>query len=149
LNAEILNKAMRLCSQRECCTYDVFTKSISWGCTRVEAQEIVEALVEDKFLDDARYAQLFVVDKMRFNKWGKMKIALMLATKKIDSKIVKSALSEIDEDEYFKILMGELKKKNKTLHGEKFDKKTKLYRFAASRGFETEVINNAIKDILD
>ena len=145
---EIKDKAMQWCSRRECCYRDMFDKAISWGCTSAEAREVVDFLVEQKFVDDRRYTEAFVRDKLRFNKWGRVKIAYMLRAQGIDKTIVQDILSQIDETEYNRILSDELHKKHRTLRGNAYEVRGKLFRFAASRGFEPEMIHEAIDDIL-
>ena len=141
---EVREKAMQWCSRREYCRKNMFDKAVLWGCTPAEAWEIVDFLVEQKFVDDRRYTAAFVKDKLRFNKWGRVKMAYMLHTQNIDRSIVLDVLSEIDETEYHRILTGELQKKNKTIGGNAFERKGKLFRFATSRGFEPEIINEVI-----
>ena len=123
----------------------MFDKAVSWGCSQAEAREVVDFLVEQKFVDNRRYTEAYVKDKLRFNKWGRMKIAYMLRAQKIDSAIVREVLSEIDDTEYKKVLSDELQKKSKTTRGNAFEKRGKLFRFAISRGFESELINEVIE----
>jgi len=142
-------KAMQWCSKRECCRKEVFEKAVSWGCSLAEARDLVDFLVEQKFVDERRYTEAFVKDKLRFNKWGRVKIAYMIRTQDIDRSILMDALSEIDETEYFQILTGELQKKCKTVRGvNDYETKGKLFRFAAGRGFEPEIINEAISKMM-
>jgi len=136
MNLEVKGRAMRLCSQREYCCSDIFDKAVSWGCTTAQAGELIDFLVEQKFLDDRRYTEAFVKDKLRFNKWGRVKIAYMLRAKKVDRNTVLEVLSEIDETDYKEILTAELQKKYRTLRGNVFEIKGKLFRFATGRGFE-------------
>ena len=149
LKPEIKDKAMRLCSRREYCCKEIFDKAVSWGCSPAEANELIDYLVERKFLDDSRYAEAFVRDKLRFNKWGRVKIAYMLRVKSIDNNTITDVFSRIDEAEYNEVLNDELQKKYRTLRGNIFEIKGKLFRFAAGRGFEAEIINEAISQLFD
>ena len=142
---EIRNKAMKWCSQREYCSAQIFDKAFSQGCSHEEAQEIVDFLVEQKFIDDRRYTESFVNDKLRFNKWGRKKMKFMLLSKGVDPAIIRNVLSEIDPKEYYDILTDELKKKYRTISGNTFEIREKLFRFAASRGFETEIIHEVFE----
>jgi len=142
---EAKEKVMQMCSRRECCRKDIIDKAVSWGCTPAEARELVDFLVEQKFVDERRYTEVFVKDKLRFNKWGKVKITYMLRNQNIDKNIMTDILTEIDEAEYLQILTTELQKKCKTIKDvNHYEIKRKLFRFAASRGFEPEIINEAI-----
>lgn len=146
---EAREKAMQWCSRRECCRKDIYVKAVSWGCSSDEAHELVDFLVEQKFVDERRYTEAFVKDKLRFNKWGRVKIAYMLRTQNIDKNTVMNVLSEIEEIEYLQILTDELQKKCKTVRSvNDFETKGKLFRFAAGRGFEPEIINKELSKML-
>ena len=142
------DKAMQACSRREYCRREISDKLVSWGCTSAETCEVVDFLVEQKFVDERRYTEAFVKDKLRFNKWGKVKIAYMLHAQNIGRNIAMDVLSEIDETEYKQILTGELQKKHRSIRGNVFEIKGKLYRFATSRGFESEMVNEIIFQLI-
>ena len=140
----VREKAMQYCCRREYCRKEIFEKAVSWGCTPVKANELVDYLVEQKFVDERRYTEAFVKDKLRFNKWGRIKISYMLHLQSIDKELIMSVLSEIDETDYNKILTEELKKKQKCIRGNEYEIKAKLFRFASSKGFESDIINEVI-----
>jgi len=149
LKPETQNKALQWCSRKECCRKEMFDKAVTWGCTPDEARELVDFLVNQNFVDERRYTEAFVKDKLRFNKWGRVKIAYMLRLQNIDKKIVMDVLSEIDEAEYQQILAGELQKKYRTIKRvNTVEISGKLFRFAASRGFESEIVNEEIFKIM-
>ena len=148
LKPETKEKAMQLCSRREYCRKEIFEKLISWGCTSAEACEVVDFLVEQKFVDERRYTEAFVKDKLRFNKWGRVKIAYMLRTQNIDRNMTMEVLSEIDKTEYQQTLVNELQKKHRAIRGNIFEIRGKLFRFAASRGFEPDLVNEMICRLL-
>ena len=127
----------------------MYEKIIAWGCASEDAQTVIRSLNEQKFIDDRRYAEAYVKDKLRFNKWGRIKITYMLRTQGVDETVVREALAEIDELEYEQILADELQKKVKAnFSGNAFEMKAKLFRFAASRGFESDVINSVLQNKL-
>jgi len=140
---------MQWCSRREYCCKDISDKLVSWGCTPAEACEMVGFLIEQKFVDDRRYTEAFVKDKLRFNKWGRMKIAYMLRAQNIDRNIVMDVLSDIDEAEYTQVLTDELQKKYRAIQGNVFEIKGKLFRFATGRGFESEIVNEVISKMVE
>ena len=143
--SEIKEKAMQWCSRKECCCKEIFDKAVSWGCTSADAHELVDFLVEQKFVDERRYTEAFVKDKLRFNKWGRVKMAYMLRMQNIDNEMITSILSEIDETEYQQILTDELQKKYRSIRkGNTFEISGKLFRFAVSRGFEAKIVNEEI-----
>lgn len=143
------SKAAALCSRAEKCSSDIFKKIIDWGADEDLANEVLQKLIEEKFVDDSRYASFFVKDKFRFNKWGKIKIAFMLKQKHISGNIINDALAEIDEEEYSSVLKKLLEEKSKSIKAiNQYDKKAKLMRFTQGRGFELDKILQQIQAFL-
>lgn len=140
-----LDKLSAWCSGSEHCESEAVDKLIKWGIEPDARQRIIARLKEHRFLDEERYCTAFVNDKFRFQKWGRKKIAEALRMKKVDRKMIENALVAIDADEYAETLRGLLKSKDRSLHEEDaYKRKSKLYRFAISRGFEPGVINQFI-----
>ena len=110
---------------------------------------IIQKLKEENYLDDNRYANFYVRDKFKFNRWGKIKIGFGLRQQGIPEETILSALNQLDEQAYFdtcKVLiqnkLSELKEKNL------YTRKARLFKFAAQRGFESDLIYR-ILNILD
>ena len=111
-----------------------------------EASEIIESLKKRKFIDDSRFAASFVNDKYRFAKWGRRKIRMALARKQIFGSVADEALETIDDEIYYNILLSILKTKTRSIdEGNTFEGRTKLFRFAASRGYEPDLISRIIR----
>lgn len=147
--AEILHKAAAYCSVAERCVQDVQKKIETAGLTPEENERILARLIKEKFIDESRFARFFVNDKLRFNKWGRIKIGYELSRKNIPSAIRSEVLESIDEQEYQDILLSLLKSKKKTTKGkDDRDTFTKLLRFAAGRGFESSETVRCLKQLL-
>jgi regulatory protein len=145
---QALSKAMAICSKAEKCISEIETKLNAWEVTSEDSKKIIKTLIEEKFIDEERYARFFVRDKFRFNHWGKVKIGFMLKSKRLPAELIQQALNEINDESYLEMLSGMLRDKaRKTKFANDYDKKAKLYRFAQSRGFESEAIGTALKNI--
>jgi regulatory protein len=145
---EALIKIRSICSRQEQCRQDVLIKLSKWDVSDSDSEKIIQILEKEGFVDHNRYAGSFANDKLKFNKWGKIKIRWMLRQKDIPEDIIENALSLIDDNEYLNTLSTELKKKIKSLKSEnEYDKKKKLVQFATQRGFEYEIITKVIKKI--
>lgn len=143
---EALHKAASYCTTCERCISEVKSKLTSWGVEAIIQQRIIERLIDEKFIDEKRYCQAFVNDKLRFNRWGRIKITAALREKRIPKELINEALEHIDEEEYSKALLLLIESKRKEIkNADEYTEKQKLLRFAASRGFETELIMQAIK----
>ena len=142
---EILYKLAARCSVSEQCLSDIEAKLSRYDLTEEEHTRILRHLVEEKYVDDRRYAEAYVKDKYRFNKWGRIKIAQGLRLKGIDNETIKSAMETIDEEEYLSILRDLIKAKRKSTRGtSEYEINGKLTRFATGRGFEFTAIRRCI-----
>lgn len=139
--SHLLNRAAKLCSSGEKCTHDVRIKLIDWGLESDEAHKAINYLIENKFIDDGRFAKFYVKDKLKFNKWGKIKITYSLRQKQISSNLIEDAISAIDPQEYTEILDQLISSKIRSVGSLKTAaNKAKVLRFAAQRGFSSEDI---------
>ena len=143
---EVLYKLAAYCSSAERCVQDVEKKLQKADLSQEDNQQILHRLQQEKFVDDRRYAFAFVNDKIRFNQWGRIKIAYELKKKAISSAYIDEALASIDEDEYNSILKSLLKQKLKSIKAETdYERNAKLIRFAAGRGFAMQEIMRFVK----
>lgn len=148
MNDVLLNKAATYASRCEHCESEVREKLVAWGGTNEETDEIIAYLIEERYVDNQRYANSYTRDKFRFNHWGKYKINMMLRSKDIDSETIEEALGQIDEEEYLEKLQQILQDKLRSLkYSSEYEKKGKLFKFAQSRGFESSAISKVIDSI--
>lgn len=127
----------RKCSAKECCTFDIRRSMQRMSLPENQITEIISLLQKNRFIDDRRYARSFINDKLKFNKWGKTKIAFALQQKDIDKQIIDEVFDEIPDENLIDELKPLLEKKAKSIRGETiFEKRNKLIRFALGRGFE-------------
>ena len=134
---EMLHRAAAYCSAAERCIQDVQKKIDAAGLPPDASERIIARLLKERFIDESRYTRFFVNDKLRFNKWGRVKIGYELYKKNIPSPIREESLAAIDEGEYCSILLDLLKSKKKSTKGkDERDLFNKLLRFASGRGFE-------------
>jgi regulatory protein len=142
------NKAAFLCSRSEKCSSEIQEKLKLWGLSAEESESVIGKLIEEKYLDDERFARAYAKDKFRFNRWGRQKIDFMLQSKRISPEIVKLALEEIENEGYVNELQKLLTDKEKTIKAkDQYDKRNKLMRFAMGRGFETDQIYKVLKEM--
>lgn len=143
--AEALNKASAYCTLCERCTSEVTSKLTQWGIEPSEQIKIIERLQEEGFIDEERYCRAFVNDKVRFNRWGRIKIRAALSEKRLPRELVSEAIENINEDEYMNALAEVISAKRRELKGkEDYAAQQKIMRHAASRGYEPSLIMKAI-----
>ncbi len=136
-----------LCARSEQCSYELMQKLRQWGIGQQDAADIIERLRAGRFVDDSRYAEAFVRDKYRFNRWGRTKIRGALMLKRIGSHVIEEAMAAVDDDEYCDILAEVLRNKARTLDDSRsYEGRQKLLRHAVSRGFEPSLVISLIKN---
>ena len=143
--AEALNKAAAYCTLCERCISEVSKKLTTWGVPPAEQQRIIDRLQDEGFINEERYCRAFVNDKLRFNRWGRVKIRAALYEKRLPGEYIAQAIEEIDEEEYMHTLHDLVATKQRELKNEDFATKQKIIRFAASRGFEPAKILQIVK----
>ena len=142
-----LKRAMSLCAGREICLSDIKQKLNAWGVEDQDKQKIINRLIEDKFIDDRRYALAFVKDKFTYNKWGKIKLSAALRMKNIAVESIREALDSIDEEIYRAALKSIITNHRKTLKSKSpYDLKGKLLRYGLSKGFESHLIYDLLNE---
>lgn len=145
-----LSRLQNLCARHEKCTGDLRQKMIQWKMETVDIAWVINRLISDKFVDDTRYAAMFVRDKSRISKWGRIKIATALKAKGIATDIINDALIQIDPSTDKSQLIELITRKAKQTKSKSvYDLKNKLIRFGVSRGFDMglviDVVNGVVK----
>ena len=146
-NEKLLARAAKYCSTAERCRKEVRDKLVAWGMKEEDIiEKTIDTLEEQQFIDEERYAGYFVRDKLKFNHWGRIKIAYAMRNKQLPDAIIHESLSAIDEDEYNVILDKLVQQKAASIGNiNSAQGKAKLLRFAAQRGFTSEEIFGSIQ----
>ena len=141
---KVLDKLRRLCSRREYCTSDILKKaSEALDGDHNRAEEVLQVLVSERYVDDLRYESAFAREKASISGWGEVKIKYMLSAKGIAKDVIARALEEIDEGKAESRLEKLLENKWKSLKDDP-QGKMKLIRFALGRGYGYEDISSLL-----
>lgn len=146
---QALASLMRLCARAEKAESDALRLMQGWGVAPEAAHRVLLRLKEERFIDDRRYAETFVREKMRLSGWGEYKIITALRRKKIAREIIDEALSEIDRGNMGERLRTKLESRLRTLkYKSPYDLKCKLIRYALSLGYDYETVTDTVADTL-
>lgn len=142
--ADLRNKAETYCASAEHCIWDVRQKLRQWGATNEDTESIIAHLQAERFVDELRYCQAFVHDKLLYQGWGRMKMRAQLQAKHLSTAAIEQALNEIDRDTYMSVLTRVLATKKRSIKSADPQAREKLIRFAMQRGFIYDEINGII-----
>ena len=144
---QVLDKMAKYCAYQERCVKDVRDKLKTFDIPQKEKDEILDYLLDNRFVNDERFAKSFVRGKVNQSGWGVNKIRFHLIQKGIDKDIIEEALGQTDEEVYRLRLIEILKTKAKTIKVENdFEKKRKLAAYAMQKGFESSLVWEVLKD---
>ena len=142
--ARVTDRMRRLCSRS-----DIMSKVVvALDGDREQAAKIVETLVNEKYIDDLRYASAFARDKSSIAGWGETKIRYMLSAKGISREAVTQALEEIDDSRARTRLEKLLENKLKTLKDDP-QCRLKMLRFALGRGYGYDEAAEALDSLMN
>ena len=141
-------KIQAYCAYQERCHMEVTMKLKSWGLIQEAIDLLIIELIQFNFLNEERYARSFARGKFRIKKWGKLKIRMALKKRDINFKCIDLSMLEIDDKTYFNTLKELLQKKNETVkETNSYKRKMKLTSYLVSRGYEYDLIHDALVEL--
>lgn len=145
-----LPKIKHYCAYQERCHSEVKEKLYSFGLHKNEVDNLISQLIEDNYLNEERFAIQFAGGKFRVKQWGRIKIKYQLKQKQVSEYCIKKALAEIDSEDYQNTLSKLAELKLKTLKTEKniFFKKKQLQDHLRMKGFESDLVNEIVKEMV-
>jgi len=144
----VLDKMAKYCAYQERCVKDVSDKLKAFDIPEEEKTKILEYLLDNRFVNNERFATSFVRGKINQSGWGVNKIRFHLIQKGIDKELIDEALGQTDEEVYRQRLIDILKTKAKTVKAAtEYEKKRKLAAYAMQKGFEGNLVWEVLKDL--
>lgn len=146
---QIKRKLEQYCVYQDRCHKEVEKKLSDYNLIPEAKELILLHLLQENFLNEERFAKSFARGKFRIKKWGKPRIIRELKFRDISAYNIKTALKEIDEEEYVATLHELATKKNSTISEENiFKRKKKLVDFLQYRGYESNLIYEAVNEVV-
>ena len=146
---QVLDKMAKYCAYQERCVKDVRDKLKTYDIPQNEREKILGFLLDNRFVNDERFAKSFVRGKVNQSGWGLNKIRFHLMQKGIDKDLIDEALGQTDEEIYRQRLIDILKTKSKTVKAASdYEKKRKLAAYAMQKGFEGSLVWEVLKDMV-
>lgn len=143
--SEAFNRTASLCSRSEHCTSQIQEKLSLWGVPSEVQDRVISRLLDERFIDEARFARAYALDKLRYSRWGRVKIDQMLRLLDISAAHRKAALDDLPEDEYLDILQHLIRQKRPSIQGRNdYERRAKLARYIVGKGFEPSLTFQAL-----
>ena len=142
---EALQKLSALCARAEHSSGEMLEKMRRWQLSEDARERVLDRLIDENFVDDERFARLFVREKIRFDRWGRRKIEQALYQKGVASDISRRVLDEVDDEAYVAELKKLIAAKRRSVQAESdYEMRAKLTKYALGRGFDYNVIRQCI-----
>lgn len=110
-------------------------------------EEVIDKLIDYKYLDDDRFTKAFIKDKLNFTNWGDYKIKNELKRLGVNEEIIYNNMTSIDDNIFYERINKIIDKDistNKKYSGIKLKKK--IYNHLLTLGYSKEkvisIINN-------
>ena len=147
---EAKTKLEALCAYQERCSFELKRKMKSWGLDLEDQDRLLADLISNNFLSEERFAEAFSSGKCRIKKWGRIKIRIELKKRQISNYSIDKGLSLIDPHEYWNHLTSLANRKWIETRNEVnlFKRKAKVYRYLSSKGYETDLVKDAVDEVL-
>lgn len=143
---QILDKMAKYCAYQERSVKEVTDKLKTFEISEKDREEIINYLIDNKFVNDERFAHAFVRGKINQSGWGVNKIRFHLIQKGVSKEIIDEALQSFDEEAYRQRLVEVLKAKAKTVKADNdFERNRKLAAYAIQKGFEATLVWEVIR----
>ncbi len=141
---------MRLCARAERCEEDARRLMFRWQVAPTDQETVLRRLKAERYIDNRRYAEAFVREKMALSGWGARKITDALRRKRIDTEIIREALAPLlSTTDMHQRVCALLQRKLRTTKGKTtYEVRTKLIRYALSQGYDYEVVRKVLDTLL-
>lgn len=148
---QVYQKAASFCAYQERTHEEVRKKLDKLFVLDDDIEIIITQLIEDKYLNEHRYAQIYAGGKFRIKKWGKTRILFELKRKNLSEYSIRSAMKEINETDYKETLQRLAEKKLESLASKESNKlilKKKLATYLIQKGYEPELVWEMVEQVL-
>ncbi|QCX32296.1 regulatory protein RecX [Caloramator sp. E03] len=138
------NYALFLLGKKDYTQYEISKKLSDKGYSLNVINKTIDKLKMYDIINDERYAKKYINDCLNIKKYGRRKIEYYLQKKGIELDLLKEVFFNSDSE--YKNAIEIIQKKVKHYKDNK-DIKNKLIRHLMSKGFEYDVIKEALKSI--
>lgn len=145
---QALQKLRHYCAYQERCHQEAKEKLYGFGLRKEDVETALSQLIEEGYLDEERFAIQFSGGKFRMKHWGKKKIEYELKQRQVSPYCIRKGLASISAEDYQQTLhkLAEEKYAQVTSEGP-FVARAKTTEYLLHKGYESELIREAVKDL--
>lgn len=146
---EATKKMEHYCAYQERCHKEVIEKLGEMNMIPEAIDQILGHLIQENYLNEERFAKAFARGKFNIKKWGANRIIRELKLRDVSPYNIKSALSEIANEDYLKTF-DELARKrlNQIKETNNLKKKKKLVDYLLYRGWESHLVYEKANELI-
>ncbi|MDO1512596.1 regulatory protein RecX [Maribacter confluentis] len=147
---EATKKIESYCAYQDRCHKEVVSKLKEMGMIPIAIDTIIGQLIEDRFLNEERFAKSFARGKFNIKKWGKNRIVRELKQRNISKYNITTALKEIDPTAYMKALDELAQKRLLQFTDTDIQKRRKkLADYLLYRGWESHLVYEKVQELVN
>lgn len=143
------NSALKIVEKSYKSKKEMYEKLLGKGFSDDIINKTLEFLEEYKFIDDSKYVNLYVKDKIKNQ--GRNKIKYSLIKKGVNQDIIEETLEEVDKDyekEQALLLASKRYEILKKRESDEYKLSQKLFRFLIAKGYDFECCSEVIKKVV-
>jgi regulatory protein len=145
---DAIKKIEHYCAYQERCHEEVASKLRSMKMDADESDQIIAHLIKENFLNEERFACSFARGKHRIKQWGTIRITNELKFRKINQRLIATALKEIGPEEYLETFHTLSERQWDAIRErDKLKKRKKFCDFLLRKGFESDMIYEKAKQL--
>lgn len=147
--SEILYKLRRYCALQERCRRQIIIKLNHANFPTDLHADVIEKLESENFLNEERFARLYVRSKFNQKSWGKRKIAQKLKGLGISNALIDLGFEELESDLYKSKMIDLASRKFDSL-GKKGNlelRRQKTIRYMLNKGYEMEQVYQSVRSM--
>lgn len=146
---EATRRLENFCAYQERCHEEVQRKLKSMHMIPQAIDHIIAHLIQHNFLNETRFAEVYVRSKFNQKHWGKHRLKNELKRRQISEYNICMALKQIDEPQYLEKLRSISQHKWSSLSASysQTQKKQKLFQYLQYRGWEAHLIYAEIQNL--
>lgn len=99
-----VEKIRRYCEYQDRSELEVRRKMAQLLVPEEERDNLMQQLIEERFVDDERFTESFIRGKINQKRWGRIKIRAELQQHGIAASLISRGLAEADKERYFENL---------------------------------------------